>query len=67
MKTVNFNLRTLQAKDETSILLVVHYQGKRLRMSTKERVLVQAWDREKQNNAYIQVTKQKLHAVSTNA
>lgn len=48
MKTVNYNLRTLHAKQETSILLSVHFQGKRLRMSTKERVLVRHWDRAKQ-------------------
>jgi integrase len=48
MKTVNFNLRTLQAKNETSILLVIHYRGMRLRLSTKERVLVSQWNREKQ-------------------
>jgi integrase len=48
MKTVNFNLRTLQAKQETSILLTVHFQGKRLRMSTKENVLVCNWDNKKQ-------------------
>ena len=48
MKTVNYNLRTLQAKQETSILLIVHIQGNRLRMSTREHVPVSQWNREKQ-------------------
>lgn len=48
MKTLNFNLRTLQTKNETSILLIVRFQGFRVRLSTKSRVFVAAWDFTKQ-------------------
>lgn len=48
MKTVNFNLRSLQAKQETSIILIVNFQRNRLRMSTKESTRVCEWNREKQ-------------------
>lgn len=71
MKTVNFNLRTLQAKQETSILLTVYFQGKRLRMSTKENVLIRNWDTKKQRvdetrgTENARITNQRLDGLET--
>ncbi len=45
---VHFNLRSTRASFTTAIMLVVHYQGERLRVTSKERILVAAWDFENQ-------------------
>jgi Phage integrase family/Phage integrase SAM-like domain len=48
MKTIHFNLRSLHAVEDTTILLVVNYNGFRIRKSTKEKVAVKAWNRKEQ-------------------
>ncbi len=48
MKTVNYNLRSLSAHKETSIMLVFQHCGFRLRMSCREKIHVQDWDKKNQ-------------------
>lgn len=48
MVTVNFNLRSKKSAGETTIMLVVNFQGKRVRISTKERIAVSLWNLENQ-------------------
>jgi integrase len=48
MKTVNYNLRSLSSRKETSILLVFNLKGKRLRMSSREKIAMEDWDKNQQ-------------------
>ena len=59
MKTVNYNLRSLSANKETSIMLVFQHQGKRLRMSCREKINVEEWDKEKQRAKNLKNTDNK--------
>lgn len=59
MKTINYNLRSLSANKETSIMLVFQLQGKRLRMSCREKIKVEVWDMEKQRAKNLKNTDNK--------
>lgn len=48
MHKVNYNLRSLSSSSMTSIILLITYGGRRLRMSTHEKIAGEAWDKLRQ-------------------
>ena len=70
MKTVNYNLRSLSSRKETSILLVFNLEGKRLRMSSRERIQAEDWDKNQQrakniNNANYEQLNNRLDQIES--
>lgn len=49
MITFNFNLKAKKEKEEL-VIIVAYHNGTRIKVSTKQKAYVQAWD-EKKNNA----------------
>lgn len=48
METINFNLRSVLPTKVTTIMLIVRIQGKKIVISTKEKILVEDWDKKTQ-------------------
>ncbi len=48
METINFNLRSVFPRKVTTILLIVRLKGKKIVVSTREKILVEDWDKKTQ-------------------
>lgn len=48
METINFNLRSVLPNRVTTIMLIVRSRGKKIVVSTKEKIIVEDWDKKTQ-------------------